>query len=57
MLAACSLPAPHREIQASDEGDEIVYHDDLLMLRRSKRQAVIEAKANAATGAGAEFFR
>ena len=42
------VPAPHREIETAGEGDEIVDDDDLLMLRRSQRQAGIEAKADAA---------
>jgi hypothetical protein len=31
------IPAPYRQIQTTSERNEIVYDDDLLMLRRSKR--------------------
>ena len=51
------VPAPHREIQAANEGKEIVNDDDLLMLCRTERQAGIETKADAASGTGGEFLR
>jgi len=41
------VPAACREIEAADERDRVIDHDDLLVMRRTERMAAVEAEVEA----------
>lgn len=47
-LMLASIPTPDGQVEAAAEGDGIIYHYDLLMMRRAERQIIIKAKSETA---------
>ncbi|MCC7547284.1 MAG: hypothetical protein IT532_05930 [Burkholderiales bacterium] len=47
------VPARAGEIESADEGDALVHHDDLLMLRAAQRMVAVEGDVQAAVAAPA----
>ena len=45
-----AVPAPHREVDAADEGDSVVDHHDLLVMRAGHRVRVVVAQMHAPRG-------